>query len=92
LYFVSVYCCFNNFVDHGGCRGNTAQALAQWRHPVALSEALDVLYQAMRPVLYRRIRMAIEIASDSPAFFVVVDLFLPITIALNYNRVRLLFL
>ena len=31
------------FVDHGGRRGNTAQALAQWRHPVAMSEALDVL-------------------------------------------------
>jgi hypothetical protein len=38
-----------------------AQALARWRHPVAPSEALDVLYRAMRPMLYRRIRMAIKI-------------------------------
>jgi len=48
---------------------------------VAPSEALDVLYWVMRPALYRRIRMAIEIASDLPAFFVVTDLLLPITIA-----------
>jgi len=48
---------------------------------MAPSEALDVLYQAMRPASYRRIHMAIEIASDSPAFFVVSDLLLPITIA-----------
>jgi hypothetical protein len=33
-------------VDHGSRRGNAIQALAQWRHPVALSEALDVLHQA----------------------------------------------
>ena len=54
-----------------------AQALARWRHPVAPSEALDVLYRAMRPASYRRIDMAIEIASDSPAFFVVADSLLP---------------
>jgi hypothetical protein len=56
-------CCFNKFFDHDGCRGGTAQALAQWRHPVAPSEALDVLYWSMRPASYRRIRMAIEISS-----------------------------
>jgi hypothetical protein len=60
---------FNKFVDQGGRRGNTAQLLARWRHPVAPSEALDVLYWAMRPALYRRIRMSIEIASDLPSFF-----------------------
>jgi len=38
---------------------------------VASSKARDVLYQAMCPTFYRRIRMTIEIASDSPAFFVV---------------------
>jgi len=58
-----------------------AQALDQWRHPVALSEALDVLYWAMRPTLYRRIRMAIKIASDLPAFFVIADSLLPTNIA-----------
>jgi hypothetical protein len=50
-------------------QGDTAQALAQWRHPVASSEALDVLYQAMRPASYRCIAMAIEIAIDLPAIF-----------------------
>jgi hypothetical protein len=68
-------CCFNEFVDHGGCRGNTAQALARWLHPVASSKALDVIHRAMRPASYRLKRIAIKIASDSPAFFVVVDLF-----------------
>ena len=35
--------------------------------PLSRSEALDVLYQAMSPESYHRIRLAIEIASDSPA-------------------------
>jgi len=48
---------------------------------VALSEALDVLHRAMRPTLNCRIRMAIEIASDLPAFFIVVYLLLATTIA-----------
>jgi hypothetical protein len=59
LCFVSVLC---------GCRGNTAQVLDQWRHPVASSEALDVLYRAMFPALYRCIAMAIQIASNLPLF------------------------
>ena len=63
-----------------------AQALNQWRHQVAPSEALVVLYQAMRPASYHRIRMAIEIASDSPAFFFVANLLLPITIAKYHNN------
>jgi hypothetical protein len=36
---------------------------------VALSEALDVLHWVMCPASYRHIRIAIEIASYSPAFF-----------------------
>jgi hypothetical protein len=63
-------CVLFEFVDHGGRRGDTAQALAQWRHPVASSEALDVLYRAMCPASYRCIAMAIEIVFDLPAFFV----------------------
>jgi hypothetical protein len=43
---------------------------------VASSEAQDVLHWAMRPTLHRHIRMAIEIASKSPEFFVVADLLL----------------
>jgi hypothetical protein len=74
-------CRFNEFVDHGGRRGDTAQALARWLHPVALSEAPDVIHRAMRPASYQCIAMAIEIAIDSPAFFVAVDLLSPTTIA-----------
>ncbi len=37
--------------------------------------------RSMRPASYRHIRMAIEIASYMPAFFVVADLLLPIIIA-----------
>jgi hypothetical protein len=60
--------------DLGGCQGNMAQALTQYRHPVASSEALDVCYRVMCPTLYRRIRMAVKIASNLPLFFVIVDL------------------
>jgi hypothetical protein len=62
VFFVSF-----KIVDQGGCQGNTARALARWRHLVALHEATDVLHQAMHPVLYCRIRMAIKIASNLPA-------------------------
>jgi hypothetical protein len=48
---------------------------------VASIEALDVLHQAMRPATYRHIRMAIKIASNLPALFIVVDLLLPTNIA-----------
>jgi hypothetical protein len=37
--------------------------LAQWRRPVASSEALDLLHQAMHAVTYRLIAMAIETAT-----------------------------
>jgi hypothetical protein len=37
--------------------------LAQWQRPVASSEALDLLHQAMNAVTYRRIAMAIKTAS-----------------------------
>jgi hypothetical protein len=81
LCFVGVLCVSFKFVDHGGRQDNTAQALDQYRHPVALSEALDMLHQAMRPASYNDIRMAIEIDRDLPTFFVVVDSLLPTTIA-----------
>jgi hypothetical protein len=63
-------CVLLEFTDHGGRRGDTAQALARWRHPVASSEALDVLHREMRPASYRCIDMAIEIVVNLPAFFV----------------------
>jgi hypothetical protein len=37
--------------------------LAQWWRPVASSEALDLLHQAIQAVTYRHIAMAIETAS-----------------------------
>jgi hypothetical protein len=60
-------------VHHGGCQGDTAGALARWRHLVVLHEATDALHWAMHPALYRRIHMAIKIASNLPAFCVVFD-------------------
>jgi hypothetical protein len=66
-------CVFNVFVDQGGRWGNSAQALARWQHPVAYSEARDVLHQAVCPALYRHIRMVIKITSTFPAFFFVVN-------------------
>ena len=70
-----VLCIFNKFIDHGGHRGNMAQALARWWHPVATSVALDVLHRAMSvsAASYHRTRMAIEIASNLPAFLVLVN-------------------
>jgi hypothetical protein len=49
------------------------QALDQWWHPVALSEAPDVLHRVMRPALYRGTRMAIKFACNSPVFLVFID-------------------
>jgi hypothetical protein len=42
--------------------------LARWWHPVASSEALDLLHQAMRTVTYRRNTMAIEMAIFAGVF------------------------
>jgi len=81
LCFDSVLCCFNKFVDHGGRRGNTAQALARWWHPVASGEALDVPYRAMRPLSYRCIAMALEIASNLPSFLLSPISLSPTTVA-----------
>jgi hypothetical protein len=72
IVFVSVLCVFNEFVNHGGCWGNTAQTLARWRHPVASSEAWDVLHWAICPALYCLICMATKIASNLRVFFEIV--------------------
>jgi hypothetical protein len=55
-------------IDHGGRCGNAMRELARWRHPVALSEALDVLHRAMRPALHRHICIVINIVVDLPSF------------------------
>jgi hypothetical protein len=64
---------FFEIINHGGRWGNMAQALTQWRHLVASHEATDALHWAMHPISHRCIRMAIEIASVSHVFFVIVD-------------------
>jgi hypothetical protein len=76
-------CVLFGFFDHGPWRppGDTNQALARWRHPLASSEAVDMIHWSTRSVSYRYIAMAIDIAIDSPAFFVAVDLLSPTTIA-----------
>ena len=81
LCFVSVLCVLFEFVDHGGRQGNTVQALTRWQHPVASSEALDVLHQVMCPVSYRCITMAVKIVVHLPAFFVSSILLLATTIS-----------
>jgi hypothetical protein len=52
----------------GGCRGNTEQLVARWRHPVASGEALDMPHWAMPSVLLRRTAVAIETAGGQGAF------------------------
>ena len=60
----------NEFADHGGCRGNAVQALAQWQHPLASSKARDVLHWMMRPASYRRIRMVIKIRNCQKILYI----------------------
>jgi hypothetical protein len=55
--------------DHGVRWGDTGQILTRWRRPVASRVALDLPYWVMRLAPYRLIRMLIEMASKSAAFF-----------------------
>jgi hypothetical protein len=72
LCFVGVVFLFD-IVNLGGRQGNTARALARWRHLVASHEATDALHQAMRIAPYCPGGMAIEIIVNLPAFFVIID-------------------
>jgi hypothetical protein len=60
-------------VDHGSRRGNTARALTQWQHLVALYKATDALHRAICVAPYRPGSMGIKIVVSLPAFFVIVD-------------------
>jgi len=61
---------FNAEIDDHGIRwGDTGRILARWRLPVASRVALDLPYWEMCSAPYRMIRMAIEMASESAAFF-----------------------
>jgi hypothetical protein len=53
----------------------SAAILAQWRHPVASTKALDLLHQAMRVILYRRTARAIKMASKKLVHFAIVVMF-----------------
>jgi hypothetical protein len=86
LCFVSIF--FFKIIDHGGGRGNTAQALARWRHLVALHEATGVLHRAKHPALHCRICMAINFASNLPAFLLSVISLLATTIANDHVMVH----
>jgi hypothetical protein len=55
--------------DHGVRWDNTGRILARWRRSVASRVALNLPYWAMRSATYHLIRMAIEMASKSAAFF-----------------------
>jgi hypothetical protein len=67
--------------DHGVRWGDMGQILARLRRPVASRVALDLPYWSMRLAPYCLIRMAIEMASESAAFFCVVDFLSCITVA-----------
>ena len=51
----------------------SATRLAQWQHPVASIEALDLdfLYQVMHSVLYWRTTTAIKMASKNGVFLLI---------------------
>jgi hypothetical protein len=56
--------------DHHGIRwGDTGRIIAQWWRPVAYRVALDLPHWTMRSATYHLIRMAIEMASEAAAFF-----------------------
>jgi hypothetical protein len=54
-------------------RDETEQILAQWRRPVASSEALDPLHWAMYTALHRRIIAAIEMSCNGGVLFCIVN-------------------
>jgi hypothetical protein len=80
LCFGSVYFLFK-ILDHGSRQGNTARALAQWQHLVALYEATDALHWAMSITPYCPGSTAINIIVDLPAFLSSLIPLSPITIA-----------
>jgi hypothetical protein len=55
--------------DHGGRRGNTAQAITQWWHPVTSREAKDALHGAMCIVPYQPSSTVIKITSNFYTFY-----------------------
>jgi hypothetical protein len=73
--------------NHVSLQGKYGADTAQWQHPIASSEALDVLYWVMHPALHRRSPMVIKTASYFPAFFALSILLSPTTVANNHFTV-----
>ncbi len=67
--------CFShaNDNDHGGHRGNTTGALAQWQRLVASRDTTILLHCAMLIVLYRPGNMFIDIAIKLVTFVYIID-------------------
>jgi hypothetical protein len=57
-----------NIIKKGVAMSLLLIILAQWRHPVASSKALDLLHWAMHAVMYRYIAMAIKTTSKVGVF------------------------
>jgi hypothetical protein len=73
LCFVSVFFVSFKIFNHGSCRGNTACALAQWLHLVALHETKDAVHRAMCIAPYSPGGMVIKIVIDLATFFIIVN-------------------
>jgi hypothetical protein len=67
------FCVSFKVVNHGSRWGNTARALAQWRHLVMMHKVTDVLHRVMHIAPYCPGGMAIKIIVNLPAFFVIID-------------------
>jgi hypothetical protein len=72
---IVVCCVFSHTNDnnHGGCRGNTTWALAQWQHLVASCEATLAFHRVIMIMLYRPGGMVIKIAIKLVTFVYIVD-------------------
>jgi hypothetical protein len=88
--FVSIFVFAVKVINQGCYQGNMAQALAQWQHPVASSEALDELHWAMCPTSYPHICMEIKIASILLAFFSSSILIVPTTVDNDHVMVNII--
>ena len=89
--FVSGFVFSANFNNHeGGRRGNMAHALAQWWHPVASSEAMEVLHRVMRPSSNSQLNLhGNQNHQQFACIFIIVNLLLVTTVANEYVMVNM---
>jgi hypothetical protein len=81
-----LFCFFLMHSNLPSVRGNTAQILARWRHPVASHEALDPLYWSILAVLCRRISSSVETARTEVHSFVVDDRAIDLNLAYLHSN------